>query len=82
MKGSSVQAGVAQKVTEGVSHSLGFNRDQGQSIGLGTDNVKQEGSLVIVFDQLGSLVTVHSRLPRHTTPYHCSVHANGYSIQV
>jgi hypothetical protein len=58
VNGGSVQASVTQKVTKGVGHSLGFHKDQGQSIGLGADDIQQEGSLVIVFDKLDSLGNV------------------------
>lgn len=51
-------AGVAQEIAEGVGHSLGLDEDEGQSIGFGADDVEQEGSLVVVFDEFDSLLDV------------------------
>lgn len=54
----SVNARVTQEVTQVVGHSLGLNKDQGQSVGFGANDIEKQGSLVVVFDKLDTLGNV------------------------
>ncbi len=59
MDGRCWESLVDEEVGQGVSHALGLDEDQGQATGVGMEDVKQDGALVLIldiFDLLGDIL--------------------------